>query len=156
LRFYDANGTLSFGSSVTASGHNFAGKTVTWALDEIVNTEGDMAAPGAPEQGTFDVPLTATDVWGHVKVDCSQGVISVGVAPMPIAPTIAGTDPRGGGAGGNPCPAVAESFGSMGAPKAPAQGGASESWGWSVTKSPGAGTYSLQVLVRTLIETGVA
>jgi hypothetical protein len=148
--FKDSQGKSAFGYRLQASGHKFAGTTKRWDLVTVATLSGDLAAPPS-QPGTYEVPLTATDVYVSASVSCTQGVVNVGTSPFPFATGIAGLEPRGGGAGAQPCPGVSAFNGSAGAPKAPPQGGPTETWGYSVTASPGAvGTYSLLVLVRTL------
>jgi hypothetical protein len=157
LDFMDDAGNSAFELKLQASGSAFGGTVKRWDLTPVANLHGDLAAVPPPPPGSYQVPLTATDVYVSATLACTAGVVNVGTSPSPFVTGIAGADTRGGGVGGQPCPATASFAGSAGAPQAPPQGGASETWGYSVTAAPGsAGTYSLVVLVRTLHATPVA
>lgn len=151
MKRFAPDGSELFAGRLTASGHNWTGNVARWDLDAIVARTGTLASP-ANEHGTFEVPLAATDVWASLHLSCTTGTLNLGVAPMPVVTTMATLEPRGvGGGGGEPCPAEIHFTDSAGAPKAPVQGGTSETWAWSVKGVPGGvGTYSLEVLVRTL------
>lgn len=142
-------GLPEFSFQLSAWGHNYPGTVARWHLQTIADLAGDLAAP--PASGNFDVPLNATDVWAAISVSCTSGTAILGVAPLPVATSIAGTDPRGAGMGGSPCPQSGNFTGSAGAAKAPPQGGSSETWGYSVAAAPGTvGTYVMKILVRSL------
>jgi len=150
LDFKDAKGASAFKMSLARSGHGYQGSVARWDLQKVADLNGTFGSGG--QQGMFDVPLTATDVWAAMTWDCSTGSAVLGVAPFPIVTSIAGQDPRGYGGGGEPCPSSGAFQGSVGAPKAPAQGGSSEQWDWSVSSAPGsAGSYTCEILVRTFM-----
>ncbi len=134
---------------LTASGHNWTGNVVRWTYETIQDKEGDLSG-GIHDAVNFDVPLTVTDVWVRFDFSCTQGTALGGVAPMPIAPTVAGTDPRGTGLDGTTCPFESTFMGSIGAPKAPPQGGDAESWGYSLIAGPDTGSYKVVILIRTM------
>lgn len=158
LDFFNANGTAQFGSKVTAHGRGYTGPLVSWQLNTVARLGGDLA--NAPV-GTisFDVPVTATDVWVNLALACTTGFANLGVAPAPFVGAVAGTDERGAGTPQSPCPIDVTTTGSAGAPAAPAAppGAAAETWGYEVLVAPQTvGTFELEILVRTLVTTGGA
>jgi hypothetical protein len=155
IDFKDAKGQSAFALKLQASGKAFAGTIKRWDLQPVAHLAGDLAAVPPPQPGSYQVPLSATDVYARVELACTAGVANVGTAPSPFVGGIAGADPRGGGVSGQPCPASGVFAGSAGAPQAPPQGG-SETWGYSVTAAPGTtGTYRMDILIRTLHATTV-
>lgn len=155
IDFKDDDGESAFGIQLARHGGNFTGSVARWTLDHVVTMSGDLAQPEQP--GQFEVPLTATDVWVRYAISCTAGQATLGVAPMPLVPSIAGADERGAGEVAQQCPFEAGFSGPAGAPKVPAQGGTSEAWGFSViSNAPSAGTYEMEILVRTLAWAPVA
>jgi hypothetical protein len=151
LTHYAADGSAIVTLKLTASGHDWTGDLARWDVNTILD-EGGSLAQGIERSGTYDVPLTATDVWVHAVLHCTTGVAQAGTSPFPFASGLAGQDARGAGASGQPCPSDEEFTGSAGVPNAPAQGGSSETWGYATAASPDAtGTYQLEILVRTLM-----
>lgn len=149
LDFKDPKGESAFELKLQASGAKFPGTIKRWDLAKVVDLKGDLASPPVP--ASYNVPVSATDVYVTASVSCTTGLAEVGTSPAPFVGAATGTDPRGGGVGGSPCPLGDTFAGSAGAPKAPPQGGATETWGYSVTTAPGtAGSYALTILVRTL------
>ena len=146
--FKDGHGNSAFGFQLQTSGHKFAGNVKHWDLVTAVQIVGDLAQP-PPAPGTYEVPLTAFDVYVSATVACTQGTANIGTSPFPYVTGATGVETRGGGAGVQTCPGANTFSGSAGAPKAPAQGGTTENWGWSLYGS-GTGSYSFLVLVRTL------
>lgn len=150
LTHYAPDGSEIVNLELTASGHNWTGQVAHWALVTILHESGDLGPP-LSMSNAYDVPLTATDVWVDAAVHCSAGAVQAGTSPFPFGLSITGQDGRGGGASGQPCPSDEEFIGSAGAPKASAQGGTAETWGYALVASAGAvGTYRLEILVRTL------
>lgn len=152
LSRFGPDATVAVSFNLHKSGHNWTGEFATWDLDFVIGLAGPLGEPPPPTQ-VYEVPLTATDVWVHASLHCTSGVAQVGTSPFPFGLSITGQDERGGGASGQPCPSDEEFSGSAGAPKAPAQGGDTETWGYSVAGEPGTGTYSLEIMVRTLTMT---
>ncbi len=151
LRHFAPDGSELVALSLAASGSLWKGEVARWSVEEVANQRGDLESEPPSSAVNFDVPLTATDVWANLRVDCQAGFVLGGVAPMPIVGTIAGTEPRGASVGGGTCPNAFAFVGSAGAPKAPPQGGTSEMWAWSLFATPGGGgTYVFEILVRTL------
>jgi hypothetical protein len=150
LHHYGADGKEVIGFTLVEAKHGWTGKVARWALQEVTHAHGDLAS-GPDSAVTFDVPLTATDVWAKLDFTCASGSVLGGVDPFPVVTSVLGVEPRGIGDGGLPCPVDAHHEGSAGAPKAPPQGGSSETWSWAVVAPAGTvGTYNLEVLVRTL------
>jgi hypothetical protein len=150
LHHYAADGSELIGFTLEAAVHNWTGAIARWDLKTVTDGHGDLSQ-GFAGSATYDVPLTATDVWLDVALTCATGTATIGTAPLPVVTSLAGVDPRGGGVGGQPCPQDDAFIGSIGAAKASPQGGTSETWGWSVTATPTVtGNYHLVILVRTL------
>lgn len=148
LIHYAADGSELVNLKLSASGHAWKGTLVRWQLQTIFSDGGALPGPGA--SATYDVPLTATDVWVHGVLHCTSGVFNAGTSPFPFAGGITGQDDRGGGVVGEPCPSEQAWDGPVGAPKAMAQGGTTETWGYAVVGNPGSqGTWELEILVRT-------
>jgi hypothetical protein len=151
LTHYSADGKALIDLKLDTHVHNWTGALARWTLKTGVKQAGDILPTGLASSSTYEVPLTATDVWGSMSLSCSNGAASLGTSPFPFATGLAGTDPRGGGVSGQPCASPQTFAGSLGSPKAPAQGGTSETWGYALYASPGAtGSYSFEVVVRTL------
>ncbi len=157
LHHFGSDGKEIIGFTLSAAVHNWTGSVARWKLDNVGSQHGDLGASPPSSFVNFDVPLAATDVWVSLRVDCASGSVTAGVAPFPVVTTVAGVDPRGNGISGTPCPAnPAFIEGPVGAPKAPPQGGSTETWGWSMVGAPGSvGTYAIEVLVRTLTMTPI-
>lgn len=148
LVHYNPDGSELVNLQLTSATHNWTGTLARWELDPVIFVEGAL---GQPVAMNYDVPLTATDVWVDAAVHCTSGVAQVGTSPFPFAGGLTGQDDRGGGAAGEPCPSDEAFTGSAGAPRPMPQGGPAETWGYAVAGSDSAGTYRLEVVVRTFV-----
>lgn len=153
LKHYGPDGKLLIDLELEAHQHNWTGNLARWDLKQATKQAGTLPSTGLASSSNYEVPLTATDVWLAATLDCSMGLATMGTSPSPFVTGFAGADPRGGGVGGQPCPQQQAFTGPIGAPKAPAQGGTSETWGYSLVASAGTtGSYSFEILIRTLQE----
>ncbi|MEK6986047.1 MAG: hypothetical protein AABX89_06670 [Candidatus Thermoplasmatota archaeon] len=149
LDFKDPQGNSGFKITLARKGTAFAGDLVRWEFDTIVEDTGDLASiPGA---GTsfYNVPLTATDVYVDVELHCTAGFAGAGTAPAPFVGSLAGTDDRGAGDPGAPCPLDVSFHGVAGESRS-LPNGMGELWGHDLVGGPGTtGTYALAIYVRT-------
>lgn len=151
LKHYGPDGGTLVELTLDSHVHNWTGTLARWDLKPAARQAGAFAATGLASSTTYEVPVAATDVWASMALDCGSGAASLGTSPFPFATGLAGTDPRGGGLSAQPCAAPQTFSGTLGVPKAPPQGGATEQWGYALYATPGTtGTYSFEVMVRTL------
>jgi hypothetical protein len=150
IQYYDETGTtIGFESEVTGAGADFSGQLVRWSYDVALEMAGPIA--GAAFAETLPVPLTVTDVYADLFVDCTSGLFIAGVAPLPVVTAAAGLDDRGYGTTDGVCPMQIGFSGSVGAPRETVPGSTEEQWGFSGFGDPAAsGVYTFNVFVRTL------
>lgn len=149
IKYYDDNGTnVQFESTVTNSGKGYTGDLLRWTYTVAFEFDGPVAQTNFGE--TFNVPLTATDVYVDFVLTCTAGTFSGGVAPMPVVGSLLGLDERGYGAEGGPCPQEDAFAGPIGAPKEIAPGSGPEPWGYSAYSDPSSqGHFLFNIFVRT-------
>lgn len=150
ITYYGADGTtVGFESEVTDNGNAFARDLVRWDFDVVFEQSGPIAGPGFAQN--FPVPLTATDVYADLVVNCTAGTFTAGVAPMPVVTAFAGLDDRGAGTNDGACPLQTAFSGSAGEPRPDPTSGPEEQWGFSVLVGPmSAGSFTFNIYVRTL------
>lgn len=149
IDFKDQDGSDGFVASLKDHGADFADDLVRWDYEVEADAHGDLSqlTPGAI---FYDVPTTATDVYADVEVHCTQGFTAAGTAPFPFIGSLVGTDDRGAGSPGEPCPVDVSFHGVAGAvgPATPGAGG--ETWGYDLAGGPGTvGTYDFTIYIRT-------
>lgn len=147
--FYGPDGeTVGFGARVTSSGRGFSGDLVRWDVDPVFEQAGAVSDVGF--FSNLPVPLTVTDVYAELTVDCTAGSFVAGVAPMPVVTTVAGLDDRGAGTTTGACPLTMAFAGAVGAPRETVPGSTEEQWGYSASGSPASvGTFSFSIFLRT-------
>lgn len=149
IDYYDPNGTdVGFASEVTSSGNGFTGDLVRWDYETALESTGPIAGEALSQN--LPVPLTATDVYVDLFVQCASGTFMAGVAPLPIVPSIAGVEDRGAGTDNPACPMSMAFSGSAGAPQQTVPESTEEQWGFSAAGDPAAvGTYTFNIYIRT-------
>jgi hypothetical protein len=150
IAYYDATGTaVGFESKVTNSGASFARDLVRWTYSTVLEMSGPIA--GASFAQNLPVPLTVTDVYADLFVDCGSGTFVAGVAPLPVVTAIAGLEDRGTGTTDGACPLQMAYSGSAGEPRQTVPGSTEEQWGFSGFGDPSAtGTFTFNIYLRTL------
>lgn len=140
VTFHDANGSAAFRTTAVASGSNFTGEVVTWDLGEQVSGSGTLQPVATPTGFEFSVPENATDIWLSLDVGCPSGEFSLGFGPD--------EDPSGSAGWGvtEVCPYEESLEGPV--VEQPAAG--DWSGGILATSPAEQGTYSFQLIVRTL------
>lgn len=149
IDYYDPNGTdVGFASEVTSSGNGYAGDLVRWDYETAFESTGPIAGESFAQN--LPVPLTATDVYVDLFVQCASGAFVAGVAPLPVVTTFAGVDDRGAGTDDGACPLAMAFSGSAGAPRQTVPDSTEEQWGFSAAGDPAAvGAYTFNIYIRT-------
>lgn len=139
LAFFDAQGANQYELKLAAHGSAFAKPLVRWSLDPIQDE--DYNATPTNDQGQFNVPAGATDVWIQRSVDCTAGSWLVLVGPLGSSAPATGMDDQG------TCPAQ-DTITQV----VPVVAGAEGSWGY-LTNAAGNPPVHLHVtvLVRTRV-----
>ncbi|HLF16378.1 MAG TPA: hypothetical protein VI796_02970 [Candidatus Thermoplasmatota archaeon] len=147
LVFYNLDGSESFAVHPADAGHGYVGSYDRWTLEEVVAAEGDLATDPMTF-GNFEVPLDVTDVFVFFTLDCTAGTATSGAAPAPYVAELNGG--RGAGYAPGPCP-IQDGGGYVAGSPQPDPDGGGDNWTWGYGGSPASsGSYSLQVLLRTL------
>lgn len=149
IAYYDDTGTtVGFEAKITASGRGFSGDLIRWTYETVFEQSGPIGGPGFAQN--FPVPLTATDVYAELAVECTSGTFIAGVAPLPVVTTAAGVDDRGTGTTSGACPLSMADFGPVGEPRQTVPESTEEQWGFSAfADATAAGTFTLNIYVRT-------
>lgn len=150
IDYYNDDGTeIGFSSRITGSGKGFSGDLVRWTYTTALEMGGPIA--GTAFGQNLPVPLTITDVYAELFVDCTAGAFVAGVAPMPVVTAIAGLEDRGTGTTDGACPLQMAFSDSVGEPRATVPGSTEEQWGFSgFADATAQGTYRFNIFLRTL------
>lgn len=153
IAYYDPTGVdVGYEARITGSGANFAGDLVRWDYETVVEAAGDLASVPGAGVTVYTVPATATDVYADIELHCSAGFAGAGTAPVPFVGSLVGTDDRGAGEPGAPCPLDVSFHGVAGE-----TAGTDEQWGQDLAGGPGTtGTYALGIYIRTMTTFKVA
>jgi hypothetical protein len=149
MTYYDAAGSeVGFEAQVAGSGSGFNRELVRWTYTTELEMSGPIAGAGFGQN--LPVPLTVTDVYVDLVVDCGSGSFVAGVAPLPIVTAIAGFEDRGAGTTDGACPLQMAYSGSAGEPRPTVPGSTEEQWGFSGFGDPSAtGTFTFNIYLRT-------
>ncbi|HUR61377.1 MAG TPA: hypothetical protein VM286_03315 [Candidatus Thermoplasmatota archaeon] len=147
LDFKSPSGESGFVQKLQASGTAYAGTLAHWDLKVVVDAHSTLQSPST---STYDVPLTATDVYVDTELHCTAGFAGAGTAPSPFVGNLVGSDDRGAGNPGAQCP-LDESFHGVAGTVRPGPNGGPETWGYDIVGGPGTtGSADLKITLRTL------
>ena len=148
IDFKDGQGDSGFKVALASRGKGFSKELVRWTYTTVVEDAGDLATV-PPGTSIYGVPGTATDVYADIELHCTSGFAGAGTAPAPFVGSLAGTDNRGAGEPGAPCP-LDVSFHGVAGEVRPPSGGTNENWGQDLIGGAGTtGTYQLAIYIRT-------